>query len=321
MKQSRPVIIAVIALLAVLLVAVSGCSWGGDAEEYDDPNAPIVVEVGQEFVIVLESNPTTGYQWQLTEPLEEEVLSLVKTEFQEPEEDGLVGAAGEERWTFKAEGRGDTTIDFAYVRPWEEEPEVTIEELAIGLAEEEAPEPFEDEEHEDEAEPHDEGETAEPEEEEAEVVGIAAPEEEEDAFRRTFVVEVKTEGSEGEEAKEYSDPDAEIEVEQDFKFAIQLESSPSAGYRWQLAQPLDESILELVKTEYKSEEKKSEEAEGEEMVIEGTETWTFEAVGEGDTEIHFELVNTTEEAAAPEEEKTFKVKVHSGEEGTGITEE
>jgi predicted secreted protein len=308
MKQSRPAIYAVIALLAALFVTVSGCSWGGGAEEYHDPNIPIVVEVGQEFIIVLESNPTTGYQWQLVQPLEEEVLSLVKTEFEEQEEEGLFGAAGEERWTFKAESRGDTIIDFAYVRPWEEEPEGTLEEAAIGLAEEEAPEPTVDD---DEDVEDEEDETTEP-EEEGEVVEIAAPEEEEDTFHRTFVVEVKKEGSKGEEAKEYSDPDAEIEVEQDFKFAIQLESSPSAGFRWQLAQPLDESILELVKTEYKSEEKKSsEETEGEgEEPREGTETWTFEAVGEGDTEIHFEYVNTTEEAAAPEEEKVFKVKVH-----------
>jgi inhibitor of cysteine peptidase len=269
MKHSRSVMFAVIIIVAALALTICGC--GGQAEEYFDPNTPIVVEEGQEFVIVLESNPTTGYQWQLAQPLEEEVLSLVKTEFEEPEEE-LVGAGGEERWTFKAEGRGDTIIDFAYVRPWEE-PEGTLEE-------------------------------------EGEPVEISAPEEEGNTFQRTFVVEVKKEGSKGEEAKEYDNPETEIEVEQDFKFAILLESSPSAGYRWQLAQPLDESILELVKTEYESGEKEGEEAEGEEMVIEGTETWTFEAVGEGDTEIHFELVNTTEEDAAPEEEKEFKVKVH-----------
>lgn len=313
MKHSRPVMFAVIIIVAALALTICGC--GGEAEEYRDPNIPIVVEEGQEFVIVLESNPTTGYQWQLAQPLEEEVLSLVKTEFEEPEED-LVGASGEERWTFKAERRGDTIIDFAYVRPWEEEPEGTLEEDAIGLVEEKASELAVDE----EAEPAEGEEEIEPAEEEGEPVEISAPEEV-DSFHRTFVVEVKKEGSEGEEAKEYDNPETDIEVEQDFKFAILLESSPSAGYRWQLAQPLDESILELVKTEYKSEEKKSEEAEGEGMVIEGVETWTFEAVGEGDTEIHFELVNTTEEDAAPEEEKAFKVKVHPGEEEEGITEE
>jgi inhibitor of cysteine peptidase len=316
MKQSRPVIFAVIALLAVLFVAVSGCSSGGEDEAYSDPSVPIVVEEGQEFVIVLESNPTTGYQWQLAEPLEEEILSLVKTEFEEPEED-LVGAGGEEKWTFKAEGRGDTTIDFAYVRPWEEEPSGTLGEPLIEPAEEEEAELAGEE----EAEPAEGEEEIEPVEEEGESVEISVPEEG-DSFHRTFVVEVKKEGSKGEEPKEYDDPETEIEVEQDFKFAIHLDSSPSAGYRWQLAQPLDELVVELVKTEYEMEEKKSEEAEGEgEMAIEGVETWTFEAVGEGDTEIHFEYVNTTEEDAAPEEEKTFKVKVHSGEEGTGITEE
>ena len=301
MKQPRPVIFAVIALLAVLFVAVSGCSSGGEEEAYSDPSVPIVVEEGQEFVIALESNPTTGYQWQLAEPLEEEILSLVKTEFEEPEEE-MVGAGGEEKWTFKAEGRGDTIIDFAYVRPWEEDTE--------GILEEDAAELVEDEEGEAETEPEVEEETTES-EEEGEVEEIAAPEGEEGPIHRTFVVEVKKEGSEGEEPEEYDDPETEIEVEQDFEFAILLESSPSAGHRWQLAQPLDESIVELVKTEYEMEEKKGEEAEGEgEEPPEGVETWIFEAVGEGETEIHFEYVNTTEEGAAPEEEKTFKVKVH-----------
>jgi predicted secreted protein len=323
MKQSRPVIFATIALLAALFIAVSGCSLGGEDETYSDPSIPIVVEVGQEFVIVLESNPTTGYQWQLAEPLEEEVLSLVKTEFEEPEED-LVGAGGEERWTFKAEGRGDTVIDFTYVRPWEEEPEETIEELAEGLAEKEEPElavdeqEEEDEEEETEAEPEVEDETTESEEDEVEEIG--APEEEDDTMHKTFVVEVKGEGSKEAEPEEYDDPETEIKVEQDFKFAIQLESSPSAGLSWQLARPLDESIVELVKTEYEMEKKSDGHGgEGEEEHREGIETWTFMAVGEGETEIHFEYVNTTEEEAAPEEEKAFKVKVHTGEEGTDIT--
>lgn len=337
MKHSRSVMFAVIIIAAALALAICGC--GEQAKEHYDPSIPIVVEEGQEFVIVLESNPSTGYQWQLTQPLEGEILSLVKTDFEESEEEGLLGAAGEERWTFKAEGRGDTTIDFTYVRPWEERPEGALEGAATGLAEEKAAGPFEDEEDEDEtelddveeeptelgededeAELDDENETTEHEEEEDEVVEIAAPEVEDDTIHRTFTVEVKKQGSKGEEPKEYDDPGTEIEVELDYKFAIHLESSPSTGHRWQLAQPLDESIVELVKTEYKREEKKSEETEGEgEDHSEGVETWTFEAVGEGETEIHFEYVNTTEEDAAPEEEKEFKIKVHSGEEGTGIT--
>jgi inhibitor of cysteine peptidase len=321
MKHSRPVIFAVIIIAAALALTLCGC--GGASKEYSDPDVPIVVEEGQEFVIVLESNPTTGYQWQLAQPLDEEILSLVKAEFEEREEDGPLGAPGEERWTFKAEGRGTTTIDFSYVRPWEEEPGEALGEDAVESAETEVPEPAGEEEEagseEEEAEPEAEDDTEEPGEENG-AIEIVAPEEAGDSTRRTFVVEVKKEGSKGEEAKEYDDPETEIEVELDFKFAIKLESSPSAGYSWRLAQPLDDSIVELVMTEYEREEK-SEEAEGEDgEVKEGVETWTFEAVGEGDTEIQFEYVNTAEEDASPEEEKEFTVKVHKEEE-EHITEE
>jgi len=299
MKQSRWLSLAVVFLSLALVFTLGGC--GGEAREYSDPSVPIVVEEGQEFSILLESNPTTGYQWQLTQPPDEAVLSLVKTEFEEPEEN-LLGAGGRERWTFKAEGRGRTTLYFVYVRPWEDGGMLlpSGEEGAAEEAGEEAPQQEEEQENA-------EGTETPQEPEEAEAGETEQGEMEEWPMHMAFEVVVKKEGSMGEEPKEYKGDDTEIEVERDFKFSILLESSPSAGNWWQLAQPLDDEVVELVKTEYQREEKKkSEEAEGE-TTLEGVETWTFEAVGEGETEIHFQQVGTTEE-------KVFKVKVHSGEE-------
>ncbi|MFH1327616.1 MAG: protease inhibitor I42 family protein [Candidatus Bathyarchaeota archaeon] len=78
----------------------------------------VEVEVGQQFNITLESNPTTGYQWQLAEPLDESILNLIGSEYQAPE-NGLIGAGGEEIWTFEAVDQGTTEISMEYVRPWE----------------------------------------------------------------------------------------------------------------------------------------------------------------------------------------------------------
>ena len=78
----------------------------------------IEVEVGQEFAVTLESNPTTGYRWRLAEPLDSAALELVNSEFERPETD-LVGAGGEEVWTFRAKRRGETVVRLEYAQPWE----------------------------------------------------------------------------------------------------------------------------------------------------------------------------------------------------------
>ena len=78
------------------------------------------VGVGQDFTITLESNPTTGYRWQLAQPLDGAVVTLVGKEFKAPDTQHL-GAGGREIWTFKAVGQGKTTVEMAYLRTWEKD--------------------------------------------------------------------------------------------------------------------------------------------------------------------------------------------------------
>ncbi len=78
------------------------------------------VTVGQQFSITLASNVTTGYHWELAEPLDEAMVQLVGSEYQAPET-RRVGAGGQEVWTFRAVGPGQTSINLKYVRPWEKD--------------------------------------------------------------------------------------------------------------------------------------------------------------------------------------------------------
>ena len=87
---------------------------------YNDPDIPIEVDIGQEFIITLESNATTGYRWQLA-PLDRDVLVLVDWEYEAPKA-YLMGVGGREIRTFRAVGSGETTIRLGYVRPWEDTP-------------------------------------------------------------------------------------------------------------------------------------------------------------------------------------------------------
>lgn len=90
--------------------------------KYSDPARPIQVEVGDDFAIVLEANPTTGFQWQLGDELPADVLTLVINEYQGAETD-LVGAGGQDIWVFQATGPGKAVIGLEYLRPWERDSE------------------------------------------------------------------------------------------------------------------------------------------------------------------------------------------------------
>lgn len=76
--------------------------------------------VGKEFVIIMDANRTTGFEWQFAQPIDEKIIKFKKSEYL-PNVTEYVGAGGKEIWTFEAFGLGATTIFFKYVRPWEDE--------------------------------------------------------------------------------------------------------------------------------------------------------------------------------------------------------
>lgn len=76
------------------------------------------VEVGDKIRVNLCSNPTTGFQWKY-ETIGKIILQEEDHDFEEPEDEDIVGAAGKELWTFEAIGRGTTEIHMEYSRSWE----------------------------------------------------------------------------------------------------------------------------------------------------------------------------------------------------------
>jgi predicted secreted protein len=80
-----------------------------------DYSAGHTVKRGEEFVIKLESNPTSGYSWHPA--FDQVLLELISHEFI-PRKTAL-GARGEDRFYFKAIKEGITTIKMIYKRSWE----------------------------------------------------------------------------------------------------------------------------------------------------------------------------------------------------------
>jgi predicted secreted protein len=91
------------------------------------------VDEGETIGIILESNASTGYLWQLdTDELDDDVVSKVSSQYYQG--GTLLGAGGYEQWIFEAEEPGETTIRLEYKRSGETsaastfEIDVTVEE-------------------------------------------------------------------------------------------------------------------------------------------------------------------------------------------------
>jgi inhibitor of cysteine peptidase len=285
------------AFIVVIVVAAAllgvGCQMPGSAKVFRNNQTPLVVEMGQEFAIALESNPTTGFAWQLTSGLDQGLVELVKKEYEAPATDRL-GAAGEEKWTFKALEVGRTELTFRYARPWEEEGGEKTEP-AEGVGEGHGT-PVE---------------TSAP----AGESGGEEGEESQPPTELSFTVDVIPKGSGGEEPTRYREADSEkaLEVALEKQFEVALDSNPTTGYSWRLAS-FDQDILYLVSQEYEREEKKggSEEKEGghgELLGAGGMEVFTFRAVGEGEAEIELQYLRPWETDQPAEKTVTFKVEV------------
>jgi inhibitor of cysteine peptidase len=85
------------------------------AKVYTNKNREIAASVGEPFVIELESNPTTGYEWQLD--VDESRVKVVGRQYRRGGEG--VGAGGSELFTLQPVKSGDVSIRAEYKRAWE----------------------------------------------------------------------------------------------------------------------------------------------------------------------------------------------------------
>ena len=93
---------------------------------YSKDSDEIKTKVGETFSIELESNPTTGYQWE--ENFDEKKVKLIDKNFDSSST--AVGAGGKETFTFKVLSEGSSTIRLGYKRAWESD---SIEKVEIKL--------------------------------------------------------------------------------------------------------------------------------------------------------------------------------------------
>ncbi|MGD0780317.1 MAG: protease inhibitor I42 family protein [Dehalococcoidales bacterium] len=142
-RHSAQVFLASI-LVTLLLIIPSGCSQTSttirivtstpiiDQENTETAHADksydgkeIRITLGSSLQVQLESNPSTGFGWELTSISDSNVLEKLSNIFETPSyklpagQTPPAGAGGMEFWTFKALMKGTSTISMEYSQPWD----------------------------------------------------------------------------------------------------------------------------------------------------------------------------------------------------------
>lgn len=110
------------------------------AEEFKltekDNGKTIKVHTGDLIRITLESNITTGYDWENADKVDKSILKLENNDYvSDPHPEGMVGVGGNTVIVYRALKQGKTKVDLTYMQPWEPDADdiekfnVTIEVL------------------------------------------------------------------------------------------------------------------------------------------------------------------------------------------------
>ena len=82
--------------------------------EPTDPTQLISVRTGETFDLVVPSNSSTGYRWNIVPEVDENLVEFISQDYI-AEEPVMPGSGGVDVWTFRALNAGDTTIVLGYL--------------------------------------------------------------------------------------------------------------------------------------------------------------------------------------------------------------
>jgi inhibitor of cysteine peptidase len=84
-----------------------------------------------------------------------------------------------------------------------------------------------------------------------------------------------------------------IDAQAGHSFTITLPANPTTGYQWQLARPLNDKMVKLIKSEYVADDTSL-------IGSGGNQVWKFKALAEGRAAVALKYVKPSEKNATPE---------------------
>ena len=122
--------IVVSGALASVIVTVAACTlFQGTPKPPPEPvtvsadqsGASVALASGQDLVVRLPSNPTTGYRWIYVEPKDAVLRVDGPSSYEAQSAGGAAGAGGTEIWKLAPLKPGQQQLRFEYRRPWEQD--------------------------------------------------------------------------------------------------------------------------------------------------------------------------------------------------------
>jgi len=122
--------IVVAGALATVVVTVAACTLlQGSPKPPPEPvtvsadqsGTSVALASGQDLVVRLPSNPTTGYRWIYVEPKDAVLRVDGPSSYEAQSAGGAAGAGGTEIWKLAPLKPGQQQLRFEYRRPWEQD--------------------------------------------------------------------------------------------------------------------------------------------------------------------------------------------------------
>ena len=105
-------------VLFVILILSGGCSVAEVQLDANSNGTQKELARGQTIAVALDSNPTTGYSWAVSDVDQNVLRQLGDPSYQSPNTK-LTGVGGVETFRFEAANAGLTTLKLVYRRSWE----------------------------------------------------------------------------------------------------------------------------------------------------------------------------------------------------------
>lgn len=119
----------------LVILGIVACTHVTIRKTEEDAGSTVAMNRGDDLLIVLKANPTTGHQWEIT-AADSTILRHTETAYKpDPVPANIAGGGGKSFIRFEAKAIGRTDVKLIYHRPFETDvPPVRTFELSIVVA-------------------------------------------------------------------------------------------------------------------------------------------------------------------------------------------